>query len=158
MFRWWYSSSVPNVGDLAPDFTLRDQTGDTVSLNDFRGKKNVVLYFYPKDNTPICTKEACRFRDEYPAFEGVDAEVLGVSADDGDVHQAFAEKHRLPFRVLSDPGHVVAKTYDAMATFGLTAGRVTYVIDKTGTIRHITNARFSAAKHVDEARAALATL
>ena len=148
-------SLMPTVGEMAPDFTLKDQDGNAVSLSDFREKKNVVVYFYPKDNTPICTREACQFRDEYPAFEGIDAEVLGISADGGATHRDFAEKHRLPFRVLSDPGHDVAKQWDAMSGFGMMAGRVTYVIDKTGKICHVTNARFSAAKHVEEAKAAL---
>lgn len=146
---------MPKVGESAPDFTLKDQDGKTVGLRDFRGQKNVVLYFYPKDNTPICTREACSFRDAYPAFEGVDAVVLGISGDDEASHRGFAERHKLPFRVLSDPDHAVAKLYDAMMGFGLMAGRVTYVIDRAGIVRHVTEARFSADKHVEEARAAL---
>lgn len=149
---------MPNVGELAPDFTLTDQSGASVTLSDYRGKKNVIVYFYPKDNTPICTLEACQFRDEYADFEGVDAEVLGISADDEARHKAFADKHRLPFKLLSDPDHAVAKKYDAMTTFGLMAGRKTFVIDKEGKIRHVTDARFSASKHVEGARAALANL
>ncbi len=152
------NTGVPNVGQPAPDFTLKDQSGASVTLSAFRGEKNVVVYFYPKDNTPICTKEACQFRDEYADFEGVDAVVLGISADDEGRHRAFADKHRLPFKLLSDPDHAVAKLYDAMSTFGLMAGRKTYVIDKEGKIRHVTDARFSASKHVEEARAALAKL
>ncbi len=146
---------VPNVGEVAPDFTLKDQSGASITLSDFRGKKNVVVYFYPRDDTPICTKEACQFRDEYADFEGADAEILGVSGDGEARHRAFSSKHELPFSILSDPGHVVAKQYDAMSTFGLMAGRKTYVIDKEGKIAHVTDARFSASKHVEEARAAL---
>lgn len=148
---------MPKVGDAAPDFTLKDQNGEAVTLSGFRGEKNVVLYFYPKDNTPICTKEACTFRDQHPAFEGVNAVVLGISADDEETHGKFAAKHKLPFSVLSDPGHTIAKQWGAMS-FGLMAGRMTFVIDKTGTIRHVTDARFSATKHVDEARAALESI
>src|SRR5262245_57703650 len=85
------------VGDAAPAFTLNDQHGQSVSLADFRGKKNVVVYFYPKDDTPGCTKESCTFRDQYTAFTDIGAEVLGISGDSTQSHKAFAEKYKLPF-------------------------------------------------------------
>lgn len=149
---------MPKLGETAPDFSLRAQDGQEVRLSELRGQKNVVLYFYPRDNTPVCTVEACTFRDELPVFEGEDAIVLGISGDDEATHKSFADKHGLPFRVLSDPGHAVAKTYGAMTAFGLLPDRVTFVIDKAGIIRHVTESRFSASKHVEEAKAALAAL
>ena len=97
--------STVRVGDTAPDFTLPSQSGEEVSLRDFVGKKKVVvLYFYPKDDTPGCTKEACSFRDEYQRFGNLEAEVIGISSDSVKSHQRFVEKHGLPFVLLSDEG------------------------------------------------------
>ena len=128
------------VGDRAPDFTLADAEGKPVSLADFRGKRAVVLYFYPKDDTPGCTKEACSFRDSYEEFTQAGAEVIGVSSDSGSSHQGFAKKHRLPFTLLSDPGGAVRKKYGVPATLGLLPGRVTFVIDREGVVRHVSEA------------------
>lgn len=146
------------TGSKAPDFTLNDQHGKTVSLSDFRGKKNLVIYFYPKDDTPGCTKESCAFRDHYTAFSDAGAEVIGVSSDSEASHKAFAEKHRLPFTLLSDPGGKLRSAFGVPATFGLLPGRVSYVIDKQGTIRHAFNSQMNPTKHVDEALAVLKKL
>jgi peroxiredoxin Q/BCP len=140
-----------SAGTKAPEFTLNDQHGRPVSLAETRSKKNVVLYFYPKDDTPGCTKESCAFRDQFTAFSDVGAEVLGVSSDSEASHKAFAEKYRLPFSLLSDPGAKVRKAYGVPATLGLLPGRVTFVIDKEGVIRHAFNSQINPTKHVDEA-------
>ena len=112
------------VGDIAPGFTLPSQNGSPVSLRDFQGKA-VVLYFYPKDNTPGCTAESCAFRDQYEVFKAAGAEVIGVSGDSPDSHQKFATQHQLPFTLLSDRDNKVRKLYGATAAFGLFPGRVT---------------------------------
>src|SRR5512138_38305 len=114
-------------GRKAPDFSLPDQDGKMHKLSEYRGKP-VVLYFYPKDDTPGCTKEACSFRDQYEDFVAAGAEVLGVSSDDEAAHRKFTEKYRLPFTLLSDRGGAVRKLYKVPATLGLLPGRVTYVI------------------------------
>ena len=139
------------VGDRAPDFTLPSLTGEPVSLESFLGKKAIVLYFYPKDNTPGCTAEACSFRDSYEVFQEAGAEVIGISSDSEKSHQQFAKQHHLPFILLSDLGGVVRKFYGVPATFGLLPGRVTYIIDKQGIVRHIFSSQFAPQMHVAEA-------
>ena len=145
-------------GAAAPDFALPDQHGQTISLASFRGQKNVVVYFYPKDDTPGCTKESCSFRDQYTAFTDAGAEVIGISSDSVSSHKAFAEKYNLPFSLLSDLGGKVRAAYGVPATLGLLPGRVTYVIDRAGVIRHAFNSQINATKHVDEALGVLARL
>ncbi|MDS3860792.1 peroxiredoxin [Thermosynechococcaceae cyanobacterium BACA0444] len=122
------------VGTPAPAFTTKDTQGHTVSLSDFAGK-TVILYFYPKDDTPGCTKEACSFRDNYSAYQGKDIVVLGVSGDDEASHQKFTEKFNLPFPLLADVNKSIMTAYDVDG--GGYAKRVTYVIDSTGTISHV---------------------
>lgn len=139
------------IGDFAPDFALQDQHGDIVKLSDFRTKSNVVLYFYPKDDTPGCTVEACGFRDNYYEFKNAKAEVIGVSSDGSSSHFKFASKFQLPFTLLSDKGAKVRQLYNVPNSFIFIPGRVTFVIDKSGIIRHIFNSQLNAAKHVDEA-------
>ncbi|HEV2579211.1 MAG TPA: peroxiredoxin [Ktedonobacteraceae bacterium] len=151
------TSRSVKVGDRAPDFTLPSQTGESVSLANFAGK-NIVLYFYPKDLTPGCTAEACAFRDSYEVFQEAGAEVIGISSDSEKSHQQFATQHRLPFILLSDPGSVVRKFYGVPTTFGLLPGRVTYIIDKQGVVRHIFSSQFAPQKHVEEALKVLRTL
>jgi peroxiredoxin Q/BCP len=146
------------VGDHAPDFTLPSLTGESVSLESFLGKKNIVLYFYPKDNTPGCTTEACTFRDSYEVFQEAGAEVIGISSDSEKSHQQFANQHHLPFILLSDLGGKVRKFYGVPATFGLLPGRVTYIIDKQGIVRHIFSSQFAPQMHVSEALNVLQTL
>lgn len=137
------------VGDTAPDFTLPSQKGSPVSLRDLRGKA-VVLYFYPKDDTPGCTTESCAFRDQYEVFKTSGAEVIGVSSDSPESHQKFAAKYQLPFTLLSDKGDQVRKQYGATAAFGLFPGRVTYVIDPQGVVQYIFNSMFNSKGHVEE--------
>jgi len=144
-----------NVGDTAPDFTLTSQKGENVTLSQFRGKKNVVLYFYPKDETPGCTREACTFRDSFELFTDLGAEVIGVSADTVESHKAFTEHHGLPFTLLSDVDNAVRKLYGATSTLGLIPGRVTFIIDKEGVIRHVFSSQLQPEKHIEEAREVL---
>ncbi len=138
------------VGDTAPDFTLTSQSNSPVSLRDFRGKA-VVLYFYPKDDTPGCTAESCAFRDQYEVFKTTGAEVIGVSGDSPESHQKFAAKYQLPFTLLSDTGNQVRKLYGATTAFGLIPGRITYVIDQQGVVRYIFDSMFNFKGHVEEA-------
>jgi len=145
------------VGDLAPDFILPDQSGTPVGLADFLGKTDIVLYFYPRDNTGICTEEACAFRDDYQVFKDAGAEVIGVSSDSVESHQQFATKHQLPFILLSDMGGVIRKRYGVHTAFGL-PGRVTYVIDRGGIVRHIFFSQYTSQRHVDEALKALQSI
>ncbi len=139
------------VGDTAPDFTLPTQSGGTVRLADYRGRQAVVVYFYPKDNTRGCTAEACAFRDSYEVFQQAGAEVIGISSDSVDSHQQFADQYHLPFILASDARGEVRKRYHVPATLGLLPGRVTYVIDQQGTIRHIFSSQLNAERHVAEA-------
>jgi peroxiredoxin Q/BCP len=125
------------VGDKAPDFSLLDEHGKPVSLKDYSGKNIVVLYFYPKDFTSGCTAEACSFRDNYQPFREKDAVVVGVSLDDVESHKKFSEKYNLPFSILSDSGKETAKAYGVLGIGGLLAKRVTFIIDKNGTIARI---------------------
>jgi peroxiredoxin Q/BCP len=139
------------VGDEAPDFTLPKQDGSAVHLNELLQKSAVVLYFYPMDDTPGCTAEACSFRDSYEAFKEAGAEVVGVSSQSTASHESFAGKHRLPFILLSDEGGKVRKLYGVPKTFGFWPGRVTYVIDRKGKVQHVFNSASQATKHVTEA-------
>ncbi len=146
------------VSDEAPDFTLPSQMGDNVSLSEYRGKKNVVLYFYPKDETTGCTKEACAFRDSYDVFAQLGAEVLGISGQDVSSHKSFASHHGLPFLLLADVGDNVRRLYGVPTTMGFIPGRVTYIIDKQGVVRHIFNSQYQPEKHVEEAKRILEQL
>ena len=152
------SGSGVGVGDVAPDFDLPDRAGTTVRLGDFRGKRPVVLYFYPKDDTPGCTTESCSFRDQYEDFQAAGAEVIGVSSDSPESHERFVTKHSLPFTLLSDRGGRVRKQYGVPATLGIIPGRVTYVIDRRGVVRHVFNSQMQATAHVTEALTALRNL
>ncbi|MEZ4829203.1 MAG: peroxiredoxin [Bacteroidia bacterium] len=140
------------VGSPAPEFELRNQNGQMIRLSDFKGKKNVVLYFYPKDETAGCTKEACGFRDTYEDFVSFGAEVIGVSADSVSSHKLFALNRRLPFQLLSDPDNYLRKTYGVSATlFGFIPGRETFVIDKKGIVRHHFSSQYQINSHISEA-------
>ena len=146
------------VGDPAPDFSLPSQTGALVSLSSFREKKSVVLYFYPKDFTPGCTQESCAFRDQYEIFQQTGAEVIGVSGDSPDSHKRFAQEHRLPFLLLSDADGKAQKLYGISKFLGLVPGRVTFVIDKKGVIRHIFSSLFKPERHIEESLSILRSL
>ena len=140
------------VGDKAPDFTLPSQMGDNVSLSEYFGKKSVVLYFYPKDESPGCTKEACTFRDNYEELANLGAEVLGVSGQSVESHKSFASHYGLPFLLLSDVGNKVRELYGVQATMGIIPGRVTFIIDKAGVVRHVFVSQTQAQRHVEEAK------
>ena len=146
------------VGDRAPDFTLPDQLGEPVRLGQLVGKKNVVLYFYPKDATPGCTAEARAFRDAYDTFTAADTEVVGVSSDSIKSHKRFAARHQLPFRLLSDRDGAVRALYGVERTLGILPGRVTYVIDRDGVVQHVYSSQLAATRHVREAHQALRCL
>jgi peroxiredoxin Q/BCP len=146
------------VGDQAPDFTLISQTGESVTLSDLIGKKNVVLYFYPKDKSKGCTRQACEFRDKYEAFTDLGAEVIGISSDDTKSHESFADEYNLPFILLSDEKNKVRNLFGVKSTLGVISGRVTYVIDKKGIVRHIFSSQFQPKKHIKEAIEALKKL
>ena len=122
-----------------------------MSLKDFLGKKPIILFFYPRDDTPGCTKEVCAFRDRFEEFSKLDAEVIGISSDSVKSHRGFADKHTLPFTLLSDKGGNVRKLYEVPNTFGMFPGRVTYVIDTERTVRHIFSSQLGVEKHVEEA-------
>ncbi|KAJ8750931.1 hypothetical protein K2173_016112 [Erythroxylum novogranatense] len=143
-------SAKVNKGQAPPSFTLKDQDGRTVSLSKFQGKP-VVVYFYPADETPGCTKQACAFRDSYEKFKKAGAEVVGISGDDPSSHKAFAKKYKLPFTLLSDEGNKVRKDWGVPSDlFGALPGRQTYVLDKKGVVQLIYNNQFQPEKHIDE--------
>jgi peroxiredoxin Q/BCP len=135
-------SSELKVGDKAPAFSLKNTEGKTIKLSDLKGKK-VVLYFYPRDMTPGCTKEACGFRDDYSQLKKREVEVIGVSGDDQSSHQKFTEKYSLPFTLLSDPDHAMMEEYGAWGEKNMYGKksmgvlRTTYIIDEDGKIAHI---------------------
>jgi thioredoxin-dependent peroxiredoxin len=146
------------VGDKAPDFTLPSQSGEPVRLHDRLGERVVVLYFYPRDETRGCTAEACAFRDSHEVFTDAGAEVIGVSSDSVDRHAAFAGRHNLPFTLLSDRGGAVRKSFGVPAVLGLVPGRVTYVIDREGMVRHVFNSMTNIDQHVNDALAVVRQL
>ena len=146
------------AGDKAPDFTLLSQAGESVRLSDRLGERVVVLYFYPKDETPGCTREACAFRDSYEVFTDAGAEVIGVSADSVASHDAFAGHHELPFTLLSDEDGSVRKLYGVPSTLGFLPGRATYVIDRDGVVRHVVNSQLNIGKHIDSTLAVVREL
>ncbi|WP_083320763.1 peroxiredoxin [Hymenobacter glacialis] len=143
------------VGQPAPDFSLKTTTGTTFRLHELRGR-HVVLYFYPKDDTPGCTTQACSFRDQYEDFKDLGAEVVGVSSDSEQSHQKFTAKHSLPFELLADENGAVRKLYEVpRAMLGLLPGRVTFVIDKEGVIQYIFNSLTGATDHVSKTKEVL---
>ena len=142
-------------GDAMPETSLVGPDGP-VQLRDRIGKP-LVVYFYPKDETYGCTKEACRFRDQYEDFVGAGADVIGISRDDADSHAKFRDHHHLPFTLLSDPGGKVASTWGVKTTLGI-PGRVTFVFDKAGVVRHRFDSALRFGKHVDEALATIKSM
>ena len=146
------------VGSQAPSFRLATVNGNYVSLEDFRGKQNVIVYFYPKDFTRGCTAEACEFRDYYEQFKALSAEVIGISGDSLQSHDAFAKEHSLPFILLSDSDGSIRKAYEVKKSLGLVPGRVTFVIDKKGIVRHVFSSQTRATAHTAEALAVLKSL
>ena len=139
------------TGDTAPDLTLPDQSGQPRRLSEIWALGPVVLYFYPKDETPGCTAEACAFRDAYETFKDAGAEVVGVSKDGTADHASFAKHHRLPFVLLSDSGGTARAGFGVKKTLGIIEGRVTFVIDATGTVRHVFDSMLRPTAHIGEA-------
>ena len=139
------------VGDPAPDFSAMTYDGNKIGLADFLGKRALVLFFYPRDGTPICTKEACAFRDSYEQFIDAGADVIGVSGDTEESHRTFARQHKLSFPLISDADGSLRKAFAVQKTMGLFPGRVTYVIDQEGIIRQIFSAQFASDEHVRQA-------
>ncbi|XVF48843.1 hypothetical protein PTKIN_Ptkin03bG0221000 [Pterospermum kingtungense] len=151
-------SAKVEKGSEPPPFSLKDQDGKNVSLSKFKGKP-VVVYFYPADDTPGCTKQACAFRDSYEKFKKAGAEVIGISGDDSSSHKAFARKYRLPFTLLSDEGNKVRKEWGVPpGLFGMLPGRQTYVLDKKGVVQLIYNNLTEPEKHIDETLKVLQSL
>lgn len=143
------------VGDRAPEFSATTYDGDTIQLADFLGKRALVLFFYPKNGTPVCTQEACAFRDSYDKFLEAGADVVGVSGDSAENHRAFAERHKLSFPLISDADGSIRKTFAVPKTMGVFPGGVTYVIDQEGIVRQIFSAQFVSDEHVRRALIAL---
>jgi thioredoxin-dependent peroxiredoxin len=139
------------VGDKAPLFQAPLGDGGTFDMADHLGKKAIVIFFYPKDDTPLCTQEACGFRDAYEQFVAAGAEVVGVSADTPASHAAFARKHKLPFPIVSDRDGRLRTLFGVPKLLGFLPGRVTYVIDRAGVVRLAFNSSFTAAGHVQQA-------
>lgn len=139
------------IGDRIPDFSLYNQDGKLMNMHELIGHP-MVIYFYPKDDTPGCTREACAFRDDFHQFTELDVTVFGISNDSIASHKQFKEKYKLPFDLLADDENKVRKTFGVPADlFGLIAGRGTYVIDGQGVVRHVFNNQFNFKKHVSEA-------
>lgn len=136
-----------NVGDHAPDFALPDQNGVLVRLSEIAPGKTLVVFFYPKDGSPVCTLEACSFRDSQHAFAKYNAQVVGISSDGVDSHRDFAAGNHLDFPLLSDAGGKARQLWQVPSTLGLLPGRVTYVLDADGVVQNVYSAQLEAAKH-----------
>lgn len=145
------------IGDNAPDFEMPAHDGTLFRLSDHRGKV-VVLFFYPRNGTPLCTQEACAFRDHYEDFVAAGAVVVGVSSGGVEEHQAFASRHRLPFVLLADRNGELRRLFGVPKTWGIFPGRTTYVIDQQGTVRHIFSGQLAVDRHVGEALAVVRSL
>jgi thioredoxin-dependent peroxiredoxin len=140
------------VGDKIPEFSLPDQEGNEFDIKNVLGTKKLVIYFYPKDDSPGCTREACYFRDLYEVFKEADAEIIGISGQSEESHKKFALKYKLSFTLLSDKGNNIRKLFGVPTNlFGLLPGRVTYVADRKGKVVYIFNSQVEAERHVDEA-------
>ena len=140
------------AGSLVPDFTLSDQDGKPFNIKSVRGRKKLVIYFYPKDDSPGCTKEACYFRDQFEVFTEAGAVIIGISSQSVESHKKFSEKYRLSLTLLSDEGNKVRKLFGVSTNaLGLLPGRVTYIADTSGKVVYIFNSQIQATRHVDEA-------
>lgn len=140
------------TGDQCPSFKLMDQHGEWQSSTKLIGDKVLVIYFYPKDNTPGCTQQACSFRDAYQDFMDAGADVIGISSDSNEKHLKFARQHNLPFTLLADGEKQARKAFGVPTNlFGIIPGRVTYIIDKSGTVRDVFNSQTDIQGHVNQA-------
>jgi peroxiredoxin Q/BCP len=146
------------IGDRIPNFVAKDTEGNDFYSKDYVGKKPLVIYFYPKNNTPGCTTQACSFRDQYEDFKDLGAEVIGISSDSIDSHQKFTKQYKLPFILLSDNDKKIRKLFGVPSNmFGLLPGRVTYVTDRNGSIKMIFDS-MTATKHIPKALEAVKKL
>jgi peroxiredoxin Q/BCP len=144
------------IGDFAPAFNLIDQNGDEFYLKEFIGKERIIIYFYPKDETPGCVAEACGFRDNFDEFANLNSKVIGISKDSVRSHAKFAKHHNLPYVLLSDPKKEVVNLYGVESSLlGLLPGRKTFIIDKKGIVTHIFDYQFKAKQHVTDTLKAL---
>ncbi len=140
------------IGDKCPIFSLPNQAGEVVNISDYLGKQKLVLFFYPKDDTPGCTKEACEFRDRYADFLDLGCTVFGISSDSESSHVGFIQKHSLPYSLLADKQKIVRKLFGVPGNlFGLIPGRVTYIIDEQGIVIGIFNSQLDPIGHIDAA-------
>jgi peroxiredoxin Q/BCP len=141
-----------SIGSLIPEFALKDQFGNLFDIKSVLGKKNLVIYFYPKDDSPGCTKEACSFRDQFEVFRDADALIIGISSQSVESHKKFSEKYRLNYTLLSDNSDNIRKLFGVPTNFlGLIPGRVTYIVNKEGRVVYIFNSQIKAEQHVEEA-------
>ena len=155
LLLWGYSAQAQlKTGEKVPVFRLKDQNGQLFDLASVLGKQPLVIYFYPKDETSICTKEACSFRDSYEKFQQLGAKVIGISSDGVQSHREFAANHKLPFTLLADTANQARKLFGVPKNFVL-PGRVTYVVDKKGVVIHQFNSMRNAEQHVTESLDAL---
>ncbi|NBC82480.1 MAG: redoxin domain-containing protein [Bacteroidetes bacterium] len=138
-------------GDKIPAFKLMNQHGKEFDISQVTGRKNLVIYFYPKDETIGCTAQACSFRDHYEDFLNYDCEIIGISQDSVEKHTKFADNHRLPFTLLSDEKNEVRKLFGVRKSLGILPGRVTYIVDKKGIVQLVFNSQMQFGKHVNEA-------
>ena len=143
------------VGDPLPDLVLPDQNGTMVQLRGWVGRSALVLFFYPKDGSPVCTREVCHFGERHDEFQGLNAEVIGISSDGPESHARFSGQHDLPFTLLSDTDGQARERFGTGSTLGFVPGRVTYVADRQGVVRHIYRSQLRARKHVEKALSAL---
>lgn len=151
-FKQKPSMNEIKIGSTIPAFSLPDQNGNLFDINSVIGKKNLVIYFYPKDDSPGCTAQACSFRDQFEVFAEADAVIIGISGQSVESHKKFAEKHRLSFTLLSDDEDKIRKQFGVPTNLlGILPGRVTYIADKTGKVIYLFNSQMQATKHVDEA-------
>ena len=146
------------VGSQAPEFEAKLDDGSSFKLSELRGRKNIVLYFYPRDFSGGCTRQACSFRDNYSSVEAYDAVIIGVSADTEESHRRFKEEHNLSFPIIADAGRKVSELYDLRPILGLLRPRVTYVIDKQGVIRAAFQHNVFIARHLGDTLDALANI
>ncbi|WP_353224275.1 peroxiredoxin [Salinisphaera sp. C84B14] len=147
-----------DTGDRAPTIQRSAHDGRAIDTESLIGQRPLVVYFYPRDDTPVCTRQACSFRDQLEAFNALDAEVIGISADDDASHRAFAEKHGLEFALVSDHDGRLSKAFDVGRALGVLGNRVTFVIDRQGIVRLRYQAQLAAGRHVDKALATLREL
>lgn len=139
-------------GDKCPSFQLKNQHGEMIKIEDIIGSEKLVIYFYPKDDSPGCTKQACSFRDAFEDFKDAGARVIGISSDNEKSHKKFAGKHNLPFTLLADSDKSVRKQFGVPTNLlGLLPGRVTYIIDKKGIVQGLFNSQLNFDKHISEA-------